>query len=89
MLPRGISARADGEHGRPLFGTAVRRAILDRGRLARSVSKSPKCAPSAMIIAVRTGAKMRARRPRSADGAIWRELFSKQTSCSLTHTTQE
>ena len=40
-------------------------ASADRGRLARSASKSPKCAAPAMNIAVPTGAKMRARRPRS------------------------
>ena len=49
-----------------IFGiVVVRRAILDRGRLARSAPKGPKCAAAAMNIAVPTGAKMRARRPRS------------------------
>jgi len=63
----------------------MRRAILDRGRLARIFAP----VGTAMFIAGAAHFGLleaeRARRPRSAEAAIWREFSSKQAPCATVH----
>jgi hypothetical protein len=86
--------RGSSDHGRLLLDSGATCRLGPRAsacsRLARSASKSPKCAAAAPNTAAPAGARMRAGRRaseclRSAEAAIWRESIATWTPRASAH----